>query len=57
MAVRERQLPDSTVWAALFPSLSAGDYEIRVRHGDPDGPTTRFSVIGGHVSTVRWLGG
>jgi hypothetical protein len=54
VAVRERQLPDAAVWAALFPSLEAGDYEIRVRHADPDGPTTHFTVAGGRVATVYW---
>jgi hypothetical protein len=54
VAVRERQLPDAAVWAALFPTLDSGDYEIRVRHSDPDAPTTRFTVTGGRVTTVHW---
>ncbi|HEX3908183.1 MAG TPA: hypothetical protein VHW92_09670 [Mycobacteriales bacterium] len=54
VAVRERQLPDAAVWAALFPTLDSGDYEIRVRHGDPAAPSTRFTVAGGRVTTVHW---
>ena len=57
VAVRERRLPDVTAWAALFPSLVSGGYEIRVRHGDPDGPTSRFTVAGGRVASVYWAVG
>jgi hypothetical protein len=55
VAVRERRLPDAAVWAALFPDLATGGYQIRVRHGDPDGPTTDLTVTGGRVTTVHWL--
>jgi hypothetical protein len=54
VAVRERTLPDAAVWAALFPTLTAGRYEIRVRHGDPDGPSTDLTVAGGQVTTLHW---
>jgi hypothetical protein len=54
VAVRERQLPDAAVWAALFPTLDSGGYEIRVRHGELDGPTSRFTVAGGRVASVYW---
>jgi hypothetical protein len=57
VAVRERLLPDATVWAAVFPSLRAGGYEIRVRGGDPAGPTTRLSVSGGGVTALHWPAG
>jgi hypothetical protein len=55
VAVRERLLPDGAVWAALFPSLTAGDYDIRVREHAPDGPTGSLSVAGGRVASVHWL--
>jgi hypothetical protein len=55
VAVRERALPDGTVWAALFPALVEGDYEIRVRGGDEAGPTGTVAVSGGRVATMRWL--
>lgn len=54
VAVRERVLPDRVVWAALFPSLRQGSYEIRVRGGDPDGPTDTFDVAGGRVAARHW---
>jgi hypothetical protein len=57
VAVRERLLPDRTVWAALFPSLPQGDYEVRVReHGDA-GASQSLVVTGGRVTTVHWAGG
>jgi hypothetical protein len=55
VAVRERLLPDRTVWAALFPALRAGSYEIRVREGDPAGPVGSVAVTGGQVTVQHWL--
>jgi hypothetical protein len=55
VAVRERVLPAGSVWAALFPSLIEGIYQIRVRGGDPAGPTATLAVTGGRVTTRRWL--
>lgn len=57
VAVRERVLPDRTVWAALFPALNQGRYEIRVKEGDPAGPTGSVDVSGGHVTVQHWLDG
>jgi hypothetical protein len=54
VAVRERQLPAGAVWAALFPALTAGRYEIRIKQGDPNGPTGSFDVTGGRVSNEHW---
>jgi hypothetical protein len=55
VAVRERLLPDAAVWAALFPSLVEGDYEIRVREHAPTGPTALLTVVGARVATLHWL--
>jgi hypothetical protein len=55
VAVRERLLPDRTVWAALFPALHEGQYEIRVREADPAGPTASVAVTGGQVTVQHWL--
>jgi hypothetical protein len=55
VAVRERVLPAGSVWAALFPSLVEGIYQIRVRGGDPAGPTATLAVTGGRVTTRHWL--
>ena len=53
VAVRARQLPTGVTYAALFGALAQGSYEVRVRHGEPDGPLAVFDVAGGTVSTVR----
>jgi hypothetical protein len=54
VAVRERLLPDRTVWAALFPALLEGSYEIRVKDGDPLGPIGSVAVSGGRVTVQHW---
>jgi hypothetical protein len=54
VAVRPRVLADRTVWAALFPALDHGRYEIRVRHRAPTSATTTVAVSGGHVSVSVW---
>jgi hypothetical protein len=54
VAVRERLLPDRTVWAALFPALREGSYEIRVKDGDPLGPIGSVAVSGGRVTVQHW---
>jgi hypothetical protein len=51
VAVLRRDLPDSPVWAALFPSLTEGDYEVRVI-GEPGSPTASFTVVGARVTSV-----
>jgi hypothetical protein len=48
-AVRERQLPEGPVYAALFGALAAGRYDVRVRHSDDDGPVAIVAVEGGRV--------
>ncbi|MGI8753220.1 MAG: phospholipase [Acidimicrobiales bacterium] len=54
-AVRERELPGGgSLQAAVFESLPAGTYQVRVRHGEPGATTTSFTVSGGHVSDVSW---
>jgi len=49
VAVRERHVAGGLVYAALFPGLGEGRYEVRVR-GDVDGPATEFDVEGGRVT-------
>jgi hypothetical protein len=51
VAVLRRDLPDGPVWAALFPSLTEGDYEVRVI-GEPGGLTITLSVIGARVTSA-----
>jgi hypothetical protein len=50
VAVRERPMPSGAVYAALFPALAAGDYEIRVK-SDATSYLGRFSVVGGRVTS------
>lgn len=54
VAVRPRVLTDRTVWAALFPALHDGRYEIRVRHREPASATTTLTVTGGRVTVSVW---
>lgn len=53
VAVRPRRIPDGVVYAALFPELVEGDYEVRVRKGPADGPAAAVAVHGGRVSRAH----
>jgi len=55
VAVLERVLPAGPVWAALFPGLAEGDYEVRLIGSGPTDPTAAFGVTGGRVTTVHWM--
>jgi|HubBroStandDraft_1064217.scaffolds.fasta_scaffold83202_3 hypothetical protein len=50
--VRERRLPGGTVYAAVFPGVSAGDYRLRTAEG-LEAPVT---IAGGEVATAPWPG-
>jgi hypothetical protein len=49
VAVRERPLGTGTIWAALFPSLRTGSYQIRIK-GDSASDLGGFDVTGGRVT-------
>jgi hypothetical protein len=49
VAVRARRTPGGEVHAALFPGLTRGSYEVRVRDA-VEGPTATVAVEGGRVS-------
>ncbi len=53
VAVRERRLESGPRWAALFGSLPAGPYEVRLK-GDPCSPILKLEVEGGHIAQGRW---
>ncbi len=52
VAVRPRHVRDGVLYAALFPGLGRGSYEVRVR-GDVNSPVTVVDVEGAHVSQAR----
>jgi hypothetical protein len=52
VAVRPRHIPDGEMYAALFPALRHGTYEIR-RRGDTEGPVASLNVEGGRVAAAR----
>jgi hypothetical protein len=52
VAVRARSVPGGEVYAALFPGLRQGGYEVRVR-GDDNGPVAAVEVDGARVSETR----
>ncbi len=54
VAVIPRHLGDATTYAALFPSLRAGDYRVRVRFGPPDAVVVPLEVAGGVVNRFDW---
>jgi len=51
VAVRERQLPTGSVFAAFYPSLPAGHYTLALP--PPDGPRP-VTIEGGTVTEVAW---
>jgi hypothetical protein len=52
VAVRARNVPGGQVYAALFPGLQQGSYEVRVR-GDDNGLVAAVDVEGAMVSETR----
>jgi len=52
VAVRARSVPGGEVYAALFPGLQRGSYEVRVR-GDDNGLVAAVDVEGATVSETR----
>lgn len=53
VAVRARPGPGATVFAAVFPALDAGAYELRVRGGG-SGPPHQIVVSGGDIVWHHW---
>lgn len=53
VAVRERLLRSGSKWAALFPQLQHGSWEVRVRFA-PDSPVHPVSVEGAKVSSTTY---
>ena len=49
--VLERRINGRPVFAAVFPGLRAGDYDIWEAFLDPSGTVT---IVGGEVATVDW---
>lgn len=49
--VLERRINDTPVFAAVFPRLRAGDYDIWESAPNPTGTVT---IVGGKVATVDW---
>jgi hypothetical protein len=52
VAVRARSIPGGEVYAALFPGLRQGRYEVRVR-GDEEGLVAGVDVVGARVRETR----
>jgi hypothetical protein len=52
VAVRARNVPGGEVYAALFPALEQGSYEVRVR-GDDNGVVATIDVEGARVSEAH----
>ena len=52
-AVRQRQMPGATSYAAVYPSLRAGLYTI---WRDEHSPAATVTIVGGQVTSCRWPG-
>jgi hypothetical protein len=52
-AVRPRHLRDGTCFAAVYGSLVAGRYQLRVR-GNGAAPAVEASVVGGSIAEATW---
>ena len=53
VAVHPRFLEDRTVYAAVYPELLAGDYQLWSPHGEP---VLAVTVAGGRVTEADWPG-
>ncbi len=53
-AVRRRQVPGGDRFAAVFGSLEAGHYELRLVGEADERPALRLEVEGGRVARARW---
>ena len=49
--VRERQLPDGTIYAGVFPAVPAGEYTLLSIHALP---ALDVNVEGGRVAELTW---
>ena len=49
--VLERRIDGQAVFAAVFPGLRAGDYDIWENSASPSGTV---NIVGGEVATVDW---
>ncbi len=54
VAVRPRHLPAATIHTAMFDSLPAGRYLVRVRFGPEGAVEVPAEVDGGFVAEVHW---
>jgi hypothetical protein len=50
--VRERQLPDGSIFAGVFPAVPAGEYTLL---GVATLPALDVDVEGGHVAELTWV--
>lgn len=55
--VWEREVPGARLAAAVFGSLAAGSYELRIKGTANTAHPTPVVVDGGAVTQVNWLGG
>ncbi len=54
VAIRERRTAVATLAAALYESLTEGEYECRLRPTVPGGTVHSFRVDGGAITETHW---
>ena len=50
--VRERRLPDGTIYAGVFPAVPSGEYTLLPVAALP---AIDVAVVGGHVAQLTWI--
>jgi hypothetical protein len=50
-AVRERRVPDGSVWCVVYDGLPAGEYTV---WRDDTTPADRVQVVGGRITELDW---
>ncbi len=51
--VRQRDLPDEVCFAAVFGSIPAGTYQLRVKGTDTE-PIMAIEIAGGGIAEATW---
>jgi 5-enolpyruvylshikimate-3-phosphate synthase len=51
--VRQRDMPDEVCFAAVFGSIAAGSYQLRIKGTDSE-PIMAIEIAGGGIAEANW---